>query len=71
MYSLKHKMSWGLLITSLSSLVWQFKAAASLLRMSSSFPYGRFLPSEEVTTTRPYCAGLAHSTAILALVPIQ
>ena len=49
----------------LSSFVWQFSAEASLLRMSSSLPYGRFLPSDDVTTTKPYCAGFTHSKALL------
>lgn len=51
----------------LSSLVWQLSAALSRLTMSSSLPYGRFRPSEEVTTIRPYWAGFTHSTPVLKI----
>jgi len=34
------------------------KADASRLRMSFNLPYGKFRPSDKVTTTNPYWAGL-------------
>ena len=45
--------------------MWQLRAEESLLRISSSLPYGKRLPSDEVTTTRLYWAGLTHSGAFL------
>ena len=46
------------------------RAALSLLRMSSSLPYGRLRPSDDVTTTRLYWAGFIHSIADLKQVRI-
>lgn len=66
---LRYCKSWCVLSTSLgtylSSLVWQLRAEDSRLRISSNFPYGRFFPSDDVTTTKPTDAGFTHSYAVL------
>ena len=49
----------------LSSLVWQFRGAASLLSISSRRPYGKLRPSDDWSTTRPWCAGFTHSGFVL------
>lgn len=59
------------IFTYLSSFVWQFRAAASLLRMSSTFPYGSPLPSDVLTDTIPTEPGLIQSGIDLPFVPSQ
>lgn len=66
-------LSWSIeaMFTYLSSLVWQFSAAASLLRISSTFPYGSPLPSEVLTDRIPTEPGLTQSGIDLPFVPSQ
>ena len=51
--------------TYLSSFVWQLRAVESRVKMSSSLPYGKLRPSDDVTSTRPYWPGFTHSADVL------
>ena len=55
---IKWKWNANVVYTYLSSLVWQLSAAVSLLRISSTFPYGKPRPSEVLTDTIPTEPGL-------------
>jgi len=57
--------------TYLSSLVWQLRAVESRVRMSSSLPYGKLRPSDDVTTTSPYWPGFTHSDDVLHIYTIS
>ena len=68
---IKWKWNENVVYTYLSSLVWQLSAAVSLLRISSTFPYGKPRPSEVLTDTIPTEPGLIQSAMDLPFVPSQ